>query len=68
MALHVVKLWVFESDCGMPADDLRTRVPNGMMKLIIPFQGKLLSYRQGTVLHESPESSIALVAWWKARS
>jgi hypothetical protein len=61
LAPHIEKLCVFESDCGIPTDDLKTSVPNGMMKLIIPFRGKLLSYRKGTALRESPESFIAVV-------
>ena len=35
---YVETVWLFESTSGLPAGDVRTIVPNGRIKLIIPFR------------------------------
>lgn len=37
----VHQMWVFESDAGLPPGDLRTVVPNGRSRLILPLRGSL---------------------------
>jgi len=44
---HVARLWVFESDCRVPDSDMKIVVPNGMVKLIIPFRNGLAGQRKG---------------------
>lgn len=54
-------MWLFESNAGIPSGDMRTIVPNGLMKMIISYRGSLTSRRQGTFMRVAPEGSITLV-------
>lgn len=38
---HIEKLWVFESQEQVPTADLRVIVPNGLVKMVIPFSNGL---------------------------
>lgn len=57
---YIEKLWVFESNGRAPDNDLKLIVPNGCIKLIIPFRNGL----SGTInnWHSfSKENSITLI-------
>ena len=57
---YVDKLWVFESDGRAPVEDLKLIVPNGMVKLTIPFKNGF-SGKNKDMFHLSRESSITLI-------
>ena len=44
---HIQKLWVFESHAPTPHSDLRVIVPNGLVKVVIPFQNGLKATLDG---------------------
>ncbi len=44
---YIEKLWVFESSARVPDADLKLVVPNGMVKLVIPFRNGLVGQRAG---------------------
>lgn len=60
LAPHIEKFWVFESACGIPNDDMKIIVPNGLVKLIVPFRNGLHARRVGYECI-SPESSVIVV-------
>lgn len=43
----VHQMWIFESGSGLPIGDLRTVVPNGRTRLILPLRGALTAGGQG---------------------
>jgi AraC-like DNA-binding protein len=61
LAPHVDKMWLFESETGIPTGDLRTIVPNGLMKMIFSWRGSLTSSRGGTLIRRCPEGSFSIV-------
>ena len=54
-------MWLFESDTGIPSGDMRTIIPNGLLKIIIPYRGSLTSQQRGSLMRICPEGSISLV-------
>jgi AraC-like DNA-binding protein len=56
----VQKLWVFESEGRVPDDDMKLVVPNGLIKLVIPFRNGLVGKMEGCY-HLSKENSITLI-------
>jgi len=57
---YIEKLWVFESNSRAPDGDMKLIVPNGCIKLVIPFRNGL----SGTINkwhHLSKENSITLI-------
>ena len=61
LAPHIEKMWVFESDAGIPAGDLSTVVPNTLTKMIVSYRGSLTSSRGGKLIRVSPETSISFI-------
>jgi len=61
LAPHIEKMWLFESETGIPAGDMRTVVPNGLMKMIVSYRGSLTSSRGGELMRVSPEASISFI-------
>lgn len=61
LAPFVARMWHFEGPNGFPRADMKTVVPNGMVKLIIPYRGTLRSEREGTLLRLCPGAEIAVV-------
>lgn len=57
---YVAKIWVFESSGRMPNDDMKLIVPNGMVKLTIPFRNGV-SGRNKESYNLSKESQITLI-------
>ncbi|HEU4556122.1 MAG TPA: helix-turn-helix domain-containing protein [Chitinophaga sp.] len=57
---YVSKMWVFESSGRVPAEDMRLVVPNGMVKLTIPFRNGV-SGRNSEMFHLSKESRLTLI-------
>ncbi|SEM61684.1 AraC-type DNA-binding protein [Chitinophaga rupis] len=57
---YVSKIWVFESSGRIPAEDMRLIVPNGMVKLTIPFRNGV-SGKNETMYHLSKESRLTLI-------
>jgi uncharacterized protein DUF6597 len=57
---YVSKLWVFESSGRIPSEDVKLIVPNGMVKLTIPFRNGV-SGKNKDMFHLSKESSITLI-------
>lgn len=60
LAGHVTRVWVFESDGSLPDCDMRLFVPNGAVKLIVPFRNGLSGALRGR-RHLSKEHRITLV-------
>ncbi|HZY35272.1 MAG TPA: DUF6597 domain-containing transcriptional factor, partial [Mucilaginibacter sp.] len=54
------KMWLFESNCRAPAEDMKMIVPNGMAKLTIPFRNGV-SGKNKDYFHLSKESQITLI-------
>ncbi|RAV98038.1 helix-turn-helix domain-containing protein [Pseudochryseolinea flava] len=44
---YVEKLWVYETDKALPQSDLHIIVPNGLVKVVIPFKNGLRAQMQG---------------------
>jgi AraC-like DNA-binding protein len=44
---YIEKLWVFESSGPVPNDDLKLIVPNGLIKLVIPYRNGLSGRMKG---------------------
>lgn len=57
---YIEKLWVFESSGRVPHDDLKLIVPNGLVKLVIPFQNGLAGKYENW-FHLSPENQMTLI-------
>jgi AraC-like DNA-binding protein len=57
---YVSKIWVFESSGRVPAEDMKLIVPNGMVKITIPFRNGV-SGRNTEIYHLSKESKITLI-------
>lgn len=57
---YVKKLWVFESSGRAPSEDMKLIVPNGMVKLTIPFRNGLCGKNKESYL-VSKESCITLI-------
>lgn len=60
LSSYVAKLWVFRSEGQLPAEDLRLFVPNGMVKLIVPFSNGLVGQLDGQS-HLSQEHGMTLI-------
>jgi methylphosphotriester-DNA--protein-cysteine methyltransferase len=54
-------MWHFDGPTGFPRADLKTVVPNGLVKLIIPYAGTLRSERESALLRLCPSAEIAVV-------
>jgi AraC-like DNA-binding protein len=57
---YISKIWVFESSGRVPLDDMKLIVPNGMVKITIPFRNGV-SGRNKEIYHLSKESQITLI-------
>lgn len=57
---YVDKIWVFESSGRIPAEDMRLVVPNGMVKLTIPFRNGV-SGKNTEMFRLSKESQLTLI-------
>ncbi len=57
---YIKKLWVFESSGRVPDTDIKLIVPNGLVKLVIPFKNGLSGKMDGWY-HLSRENTIALI-------
>lgn len=57
---YISKIWVFESSGRVPMEDMKLIVPNGMVKLTIPFRNGVSGKNQH-LFHLSKESAITLI-------
>jgi AraC-like DNA-binding protein len=57
---YVSKIWIFESSGRVPSDDMKLIVPNGMVKITIPFRNGV-SGKNKEGYHLSKESQITLI-------
>jgi hypothetical protein len=57
---YIAKLWIFESDGPVPSEDMKLIVPNGHVKLVIPFRNGL-SGKMEKLSHLSKEHSLTLI-------
>jgi AraC-like DNA-binding protein len=57
---YVSKIWVFESTGRVPLEDMKLIVPNGMVKITIPFRNGTVGRNKDTC-HVSKESTITLI-------
>lgn len=60
LAGHIQKLWVLENDTTLPHSDLHIIVPNGLVKIVIPFKNGLKAMINGEV-RASPTHMITLI-------
>ena len=58
---YIEKMWVFESTGRVPNDDMKLVVPNGRIKLVIPFRNGLLGKMEDGWFHLSKEHSVTLI-------
>jgi AraC-like DNA-binding protein len=56
---HIEKMWVFESSGEMPGNDINLVVPNGRLRLLIPFRNAIAAKIDGK-LYLSKEHCITL--------
>lgn len=56
----VSSIWCFESDRGIPLEDMRVVVPNGQVKLVIPYKNGLTSQIDGQYTL-APDTSLTLI-------
>lgn len=57
---YIDKMWVFESSGRVPNEDMKLVVPNGQIKLVIPFRNGLFGKMEG-FQHLSRESKMTLI-------
>lgn len=57
---YIDKIWVLETDCGLPVDDMKMLVPDGRMLLLIPMRNGLLG-KMGGQEYIANEARISLV-------
>ncbi len=57
---YIGKMWVFENNGRLPDEDMKLIVPNGMVKLVIPYRNGLLG-KYKNWYHLSKEASITLI-------
>lgn len=57
---HIKKLWVLENDNTLPHSDLHIIVPNGLVKIVIPFRNGLKAIIKGEE-RDSPTHMITLI-------
>ena len=57
---YISKMWVFENNGRLPEEDMKIIVPNGMVKLVIPFRNGLIG-KYSDWYHHSKEASITLI-------
>jgi AraC-like DNA-binding protein len=57
---YIEKLWVFESSGRVSNEDMKLIVPNGLIKLVIPFKNGLSGKMEGWY-HLSKENSITVI-------
>lgn len=57
---YIEQIFVFECDGPLPNDDLKLIVPNGRIKLVIPFKNNLAAQANG-LHHLSKENKITLI-------
>ena len=58
---YIEKMWVFKSSGRVTNEDMKLVVPNGLIKLVIPFRNGLSGKMQDGWLHLSKEHSITLI-------
>ena len=59
---YIDKIWVLETDCGLPQDDMKMLVPDGRMLLLIPMRNGLLGKMDGRdyIAHEGAMSLVGV--------
>ncbi len=57
---YIEKMWIFESSCRVPNYDMKLIVPNGCVKLVVPYKNGLSGKYNGW-FHLSKEHSITLI-------
>lgn len=57
---YIEKLWVFETDEPIPGEDIRLVVPNGLIKMVIPYRNGLTGKMAGCQ-HTSREHQLTLI-------
>jgi AraC-like DNA-binding protein len=57
---YIEKLWVLENDTPVPATDARIIIPNGLVKMVIPFKNGLKATLEGTEI-VSPSHCVTLI-------
>jgi hypothetical protein len=56
---YIGKMWVFESGAQMPLDDIKLVVPNGRIRLLVPYLNGIAAKIDGN-LYQSKEGSITI--------
>ena len=57
---YISKIWIFESNGRVPSEDMKMIVPNGMVKLTIPFRNGV-SGKNTEMFHLSKQSALTLI-------
>ncbi len=63
LAPYVSQMWLFESDFGVPIEDVRTIVPNGKAKIIYSFKNALCTIEDG-IKTQFKEHDIFFIGVW----
>jgi AraC-like DNA-binding protein len=57
---YIDKIWVLESDCGLPQEDMKMLVPDGRLLLLLPLKNAMVG-KMGGRIYSSKENRISLV-------
>lgn len=61
IAPYIWKMWIFESSGPLPSDDMKLIVPNGRVKLVVPYKNGLNGTIIGQYNHISTEHQVTLI-------
>jgi hypothetical protein len=59
---YVAKMWIFESMGRVPVEDMKLIVPNGMVKITIPFKNGV-SAQNKEMFQLSKEGNVWICKW-----
>jgi len=62
---YIHSFWLFEAPAGVPQADSRVVVPNGCLKLVLPYRGSLLAYDAQGLPTLWPEHHACFIGPWE---
>ena len=57
---YIDKIWVLETDCGLPQEDMKMLVPDGRMLLLLPLKNAMVG-KMGGRIYGTKENRMSLV-------